>query len=46
MPNRKVADGTFKDIAHPLNNETRKQIEEKVLVKFRDTAGVPAASAQ
>lgn len=44
MPNRKLADGTFKDIAHPLNNETRKTIEDKVLYKFRETAVVSAAA--
>lgn len=31
MPSRKKPDGTYKDIAHPLNNETRKKIEDKVL---------------
>ena len=46
MPSRKMADGTFKDIAHPLNNETRKLIEEKVLTGFKDAAGAPAAGMQ
>src|SRR3989304_478953 len=31
MPSKKRKDGTFKDIAHPLNNETRQMIEERVL---------------
>ena len=26
MPSKKKKDGTFKDIAHPLNNETRGKI--------------------
>ncbi len=34
MPSRKLSDGTFKDIAHPLNNETRGQIEKLVLDKY------------
>ncbi len=34
MPSRRLSDGTFKDIAHPLNNETRGQIEKIVLNKF------------
>ena len=34
MPSRKMADGTHKDIAHPINNETRKHIEEKVLAAY------------
>jgi len=34
MPSKKLANGTYKDVAHPLNNETRKIIEQKVLEKF------------
>ena len=37
MPSRKLANGVYKDIAHPLNNETRKIIEKKVLEKFYET---------
>lgn len=35
MPSRKLGDGSFKDIAHPLNNETRKKIEKKVLDEYK-----------
>ena len=31
MPGKKRADGTYVDIVHPLNNETRKMIQEKVV---------------
>lgn len=31
MPSKKRKDGTFRDVAHPLNSETRKMIEEAVL---------------
>lgn len=31
MPSRKMADGEYKDIAHPLNNETRQAVQEAVL---------------
>ncbi len=31
MPSKKRKDGTFKDVAHPLNNEFRAKIEEAVL---------------
>jgi stage V sporulation protein G len=34
MPSRKMKDGSFKDMAHPLNNETRKMIENKVLDEY------------
>lgn len=36
MPSRKLKDGTFKDIAHPLNNETRHMIEGKVLAAYEE----------
>ena len=31
MPSKKRKDGTFRDVAHPLNSETRKMIEDSVL---------------
>ena len=35
MPSKKRKDGTFKDIAHPLNNQMRQYLEEKVLTVYR-----------
>jgi len=34
MPSKKLKDGSFKDIAHPLNRETRLMIEDAVLSKY------------
>lgn len=34
MPCRRRWDGTFQDIAHPLNNDTRREIEDRVLDAF------------
>lgn len=34
MPNRKKKDGTRVDIAHPLNEETRQQIENLVIDEY------------
>jgi len=45
MPSRRMPDGTFKDVAHPLNNETRKMIEEKVLAKYREELEAQGAPA-
>lgn len=39
MPSKKRKNGTFRDIAHPLNNETRRRIEDKVLAKYREVLG-------
>ncbi|MDD7339751.1 MAG: septation regulator SpoVG [Eubacteriales bacterium] len=30
MPSRKVPNGTYRDVAHPINSEARADIEEKV----------------
>lgn len=35
MPSRKLPDGTYKDIAHPINNEFRNEIEQKILAVYR-----------
>jgi stage V sporulation protein G len=34
MPSTKRKNGTFRDIAHPLNNATRRMIEEKVFRRY------------
>jgi stage V sporulation protein G len=34
MPSRKKKNGEFKDVAHPLNNETRRAIEVRVLDEY------------
>lgn len=36
MPSRKLPDGTYKDIAHPINIDFRKVLEDKVLACYRD----------
>lgn len=45
MPNRKTSDGSYKDVAHPINNEMRNMIETKVLEAYRaKVAASPDAS--
>ncbi|MGE5178890.1 MAG: septation regulator SpoVG [Bacteroidota bacterium] len=34
MPSRKKPDGTFQDIAHPINNESRTAIEARILDEY------------
>jgi len=31
MPSRRTATGEFKDIAHPINHETRKELEQIIV---------------
>ena len=35
MPARKTRNGQMRDIAHPLNSDTREHIEERVLDEYR-----------
>ena len=34
MPSRTISDGSHKDIAHPINTETRHRIEQIVLEEY------------
>ena len=36
MPSRKMPNGEFKDIAHPINLETRVDIQNKVLKAYEE----------
>ena len=38
MPSRKRKDGTFRDIVHPLNSETRQMIEQRIIKEFNEVA--------
>jgi stage V sporulation protein G len=42
MPSKKRKDGTFKDIAHPLNNQMRQYLEEKVLSVYKQQVSAHA----
>ncbi len=44
MPSKKRKNGTFRDIAHPLNNETRRMIEEKILERYNQVMNEPRAA--
>ena len=38
MPSKKRRDGTFRDIAHPLNSETRRRFEDAIIERYRALA--------
>lgn len=44
MPSRRKRDGSFKDIAYPLNNALREEIEERVLLAYETATGHRAIS--
>ena len=37
MPSRKSVDGEYRDIAHPINSETRQRIQDFILEKYAET---------
>ena len=43
MPSRRRKRGGYRDVAHPLNNETRRLIEECVLAEYQRALGDAAA---
>ena len=38
MPSRKASDGEYRDIAHPINSETRDRIQSLILEKYQEVA--------
>jgi stage V sporulation protein G len=43
MPSKNRKDGTYKDIAHPINNETRRMLEEKVIAEYEKVIAEPGS---
>lgn len=42
MPSRKAADGEYRDIAHPINSETRDRIQRLILEKYQENLDAEA----
>ena len=43
MPSRRMQDGNYRDIAHPINPETRAQLENEILAKYHEMLEQQAA---
>jgi stage V sporulation protein G len=43
MPSKKTRDGSYRDTAHPLNNETRRMIEDAVIGEYERETGTVAS---
>lgn len=43
MPSRKMADGEFRDIAHPINAETRQKVQEAIFEEYEKVLATEAA---
>jgi stage V sporulation protein G len=47
MPSKRKKNGEFKDVAHPLNRETREMLEKHIFAEYgRVKAAAPAAPPQ
>ena len=44
MPSRKMGEGDFKDIAHPLSSETRNKIKEAIFAEYNRVLAEKAAA--
>ena len=44
MPSRKLPNGTYKDIAHPISIEFRKSLEDRILAAYQEEAQKAAQS--
>jgi stage V sporulation protein G len=42
MPSKRKKNGEFKDIAHPLNRETRERMERRILEEYGKALSQPA----
>jgi len=45
MPSKKRKDGSYKDVAHPINNQTRAMIEEKIMEEYERVTNEIGAKA-
>ena len=36
MPSRRVSSGEYRDIAHPINTETRQELEERIIIAYKE----------
>ena len=41
MPSKKATDGEYRDIAHPINSETREKLQKIILENYEKVAAQP-----
>ena len=46
MPSRKTQDGEYRDIAHPIDSETRERIQRIILERYEEEAAKEPESAE
>jgi len=46
MPSRKIGEGNFRDIAHPINSEMRQILEDEVLKAYNEALSTLEVAAE
>ena len=46
MPSRKATDGEYRDIAHPINSDTRERIQRLILDKYEELMAEDAVAEE
>ena len=46
MPSRKTATGGYRDIAHPINPDVRKMLEDAIIEEYNNTEYTPVESSE
>lgn len=41
MPSKQAQDGTYRDIAHPINTQTREDLQKLILAKYEEEMAKP-----
>ena len=45
MPSRKTATGGYRDIAHPINPDVRKMLEDAIIEEYNNTEDAPVSES-
>ncbi len=46
MPSKKMPNGSYRDIAHPINSETRKELEDAIIKQYEYVLANPEDPTQ
>jgi stage V sporulation protein G len=46
MPSKKMPNGSYRDIAHPINSETRKLLENAIIAEYENVLANPEANVE
>jgi len=46
MPSKKMPNGSYRDIARPINSETRKLLEDAIIAEYENVLANPEANVE